>query len=409
MRRALAAAACLATAHAHVAAAPAPAPIVDQAKARAEAERQTASLIAAALPADGATDLLLIDHPSASGTPRVRAATAVSAPPASVRAVLLDPAHYHAIIPGIVNADATPAPDGSITLDWEIEIPLFNLDGRIVLRPRPDGAEMHMVEGDLSPGRLVFTIAPRPGGSTLYLDAQLDVKNTTFLLRRIIARSPVGEPAGLAAAAYTALRAVALRAQAPDAQKAWRPSAAMAPPSTWLPDAAPLTAGKLAPLRARGAVALVSRLPTQRLGGVAVTLPIARPAPAVAAQVRDPLTWRAFPGWRSIVTRPGARGLDAVVEDNLPLADFDATWSVDPGAAMRWTVNDRPRRPSHHRLRAADGARSGARPRVRGPRRGQGRAGEPATLIRTASKIRGEFRGLSPADPANPWGPCRAP
>jgi hypothetical protein len=56
--------------------------------------------------------------------------------------------------------------------------------------------------------------------------------------------------------------------------------------------------------------------------------------------VRDPLTWRAFPGWRSIVTRPGARGLEAVVEDNLPLADFDATWSVEPGAAMRWTVID---------------------------------------------------------------------
>jgi hypothetical protein len=340
MRRALAAAAVLAAAHARVVAAPAPAVAVDQAKARAEGERQIASLLAAALPADGVTDLLLIEHPSASGAPRVRAATAVSAPPASVRAVLLDPAHYHAIIPGIVNADATAGPDGSITLDWEIEIPLFNLDGRIVLRPRPDGAEMHMVEGDLSPGRLIFTVAPRPGGSTLYVDAQLDVKNTTFLLRRIIARSPVGEPAGLAAAAYTALRAVALRAQVPNTEKAWRPSAAMAPPPTWLPDAAPLAAARLAPLRARGALALVSRLPTQRLGGVAVILPIARPAPAVTAQVRDPLTWRAFPGWRSIVTRPGPHGLDAVVEDNLPLADFDATWSVAPGAPMRWTVTD---------------------------------------------------------------------
>jgi hypothetical protein len=333
MRRALAATALLATAYA-------PAEAADPEKARAEADRTIAALIASALPDDGATDLVLIDHPSPSGAPRVRAATAVAAPPAAVRAVLLDPSHYHAIIPGVVNADARAAADGSLTLDWEIEIPLFNLDGRIVLRPRADGAELYMVEGDLSPGRLIFTVAPRPGGSTLVVDAQLDVKNTTFLLRRIIARSPVGEPAGLAAAAYTALRAVALRAQHPSAQRAWRPSAAMGPPATWLPNAAPLAAAKLAPLRARGAVALVARLPTQRLGGVAVTVPIARPAPLVAARVRDPLTWRAFPGWRDVVTRPGARGPEAVVEDNLPLADFDATWSVEPGAAMRWTVTD---------------------------------------------------------------------
>jgi hypothetical protein len=336
MRRALAAAALLATAPVPASAAAG----ADPATTRAEADRQIAALIVAALPEDGVTDLVLIDHPSPSGAPRVRAATAVAAPPATVRAVLLDTAHYHAIIPGVVGADVKPSSDGSITLDWEIEIPLFNLDGRIVLRPRPDGVELRMVDGDLSPGRLIFTVAPRPGGSTLLVDAELDVKNTTFLLRRIIARSPVGEPAGLAAAAYTALRAVALRAQLPNAPRAWRPSAAMAPPPTWIPNPAPLAAAKLAPLRARGAVALVARLPTQRLAGVAVTVPIARPIPTVAARVRDPLTWRAFPGWRDITTRPGPRGLEAVVEDNLPLADFDATWGVEPGAAMRWTVID---------------------------------------------------------------------
>ena len=79
MRRALAAAVLLVTAHAPVAAA-------DPANARAEADRQIAALIAAALPDDGATDLVLIDHPSPRGAPRVRAATAVAAPPAAVRA-----------------------------------------------------------------------------------------------------------------------------------------------------------------------------------------------------------------------------------------------------------------------------------------------------------------------------------
>lgn len=307
---------------------------------RAEIDRQIAAALIAALPADGATDVALIDHPSQGGAPRVRAATVVSAPPATVRAVLLDAARYQMILPGVVRASATPAPDGSIGLDWEIEIPLFNLDGRIVLRPRADGVELQLVDGDLSPGRIVFTIAPRAGGSTLVVDAQLDVKNSTFLLRRIIARSAYGEPAGLAATAYVAMRAVALRAQFVAAPRAWRPGGPMSPPPVWLPDTALFTDAKLAPLRARGAVALVARLPTQRLGGVAVALPIAQPAPALAGQLRNPLSWRAFPGWSSVIPRPGAHGPDAVVEDSLPLADFDATWTAEPGGLLRWTVTD---------------------------------------------------------------------
>jgi hypothetical protein len=310
------------------------------AKTQLEIDQQVAAALVAALPTDGLTDVVLIDHPATSGAPRVRMATAVSAPPATVRAVLLDPAHYQAVIPSLVGADLSAGPEGSTAIDWEIEIPLFNLDGRIVLRPRPDGAELQLAEGDLSPGRIVFTVAPRPGGSTLMLDAQLDVRNSTFLLRRIIARSPVGEPAGLATAAYIAMRAVALRAQTSGAPKAWRPGTPMAPPPTWLPDPAPLTDPRLAPLRARGALALVARVPTQRLGGVTVAVPIAQPAAVVTAHLRNPLSWRAFPGWHSVIPRPGAHGSDATVADNLPLADFDATWTAEAAPPLRWVVTD---------------------------------------------------------------------
>ena len=47
------------------------------------------------------------------------------------------------------------------------------------------------------------------------LDAVLNVKRSSWLLRRILKRSPVGEPAALTAATYVALRAVALRAEHP--------------------------------------------------------------------------------------------------------------------------------------------------------------------------------------------------
>jgi hypothetical protein len=154
-----------------------------------------------------------------------------------------------------------------------------------------------------------------------------------------MARSPVGEPAALIASAYVALRAVALRAERVAEARAWRPRAAMEPPPAWLPDARPLAAAMLAPLRARGALGLVARTPTERLGGVAVALAIARPIGAVAGRLHDPESWHAFPGWHTVRVQPGPAGPGAEVEDNLPLADFDSTWIAEPGPLPRWTAS----------------------------------------------------------------------
>jgi hypothetical protein len=294
--------------------------------------------LAAALPADASTDVLLIDQPSVPHAPRARAATAVAAPPATVKAVLLDTAHYRAIIPGLVRNETTPAAAGATALAWELEIPLFNLSGHLLMRERPDGVEMDLTEGDLSPGHIVFTVLPRPGGSALAVDAQLDVAHSTWLLRYIMAKSPVGQPAALVASIYVALRAVALRAERVGQPRAWRPGAPMAPPPAWLPDARPLASPTLAPLRARGAVGLIARTPSQRLGGVAVAMTIPASIATVATRLHDPQSLRAFPGWREVRTRPGPHGPGAEVEDNLPLADFDATWTAEAGPLARWTA-----------------------------------------------------------------------
>src|SRR6201999_786813 len=110
--------------------------------------------------------------------------------------------------------------------DWELEVPIFNLSGRLAMRERPDGVTFELFDGDFAPGQIAFTMrANSRGGTTLTVDAVLDVKRSSWLLRRIIKRSPVGEPAVLAAAAYVALRAVALRAEHPDNRFAWRPRA----------------------------------------------------------------------------------------------------------------------------------------------------------------------------------------
>ena len=293
--------------------------------------------LSAALPADGATDLVVIAQPSAPDAPRAWGVTRVAASPAAIKDLLLDPAHYRALIPALIKSELDWSNRSAPIVDWELEVPLFNLSGRMALYNRPDGVTIELFEGDFAPGRLSFTVAPDArGGATLIVDAVLDVKRSSWLLRRIIKRSPVGEPADLTAATYVALRAVALRAEHPSASGAWRPRAPSTAPASWLPEPRPLAGDLLAPLRTRGVVALVARAPAEHLAGVAAAITLNASAPAVAATLHAPTSWRAFPGWETIQVRPGPNGPGADVKDNLPLVDCDASWTALPGTAPRW-------------------------------------------------------------------------
>jgi hypothetical protein len=309
------------------------------AQAASDDDAQVNAALIAALPADGATDLLVIAQPSAPDAPRAWGATRVAASPAAIKDVVLDPAHYRALIPALIKSELERSTGGAPIVDWELEIPLFNLSGRMALHNRPDGVTIELFEGDFAPGRLSFTVASDArGGATLVVDAVLDVKRSSWLLRRIIKRSPVGEPAALTAATYVALRAVALRAEHPRASDAWRPSAPAVAPASWKPDPRPLASDLLAPLRARGVVALVARVAAEHLGGVAAAVTLNAPAPAVSATLHAPTSWRAFPGWETIKVSPGPNGPGAEVKDNLPLVDFDASWTAQAGSAARWVA-----------------------------------------------------------------------
>ncbi|HXU03778.1 MAG TPA: hypothetical protein VN903_22585 [Polyangia bacterium] len=299
------------------------------------------ALLTGALPTDGATDVVLIDWPAVPGSPHVRAATVVRAAPAAIKSVLLDAANYKKIVPALIRADVARTKAGLPSVEWEVEVPLFNLTGTLVIHERPDGADIDLVEGDFSPGKLSFTATPRPaGGSTLLVDAQLNIKNAGWLIRKLVNLSPAGEPAALVAASYVTVRAVGLRAENAGSGGARRPGATPAPPPVWSPSARALADEKLAALRAHGAVALVGRTWSQRLAGVAVATTVGVPTPNALGRLRDPESWHAFPGWRTVERRQGPNGIGAKVEDNLPFVDLEATWAAEPGDPLRWTATD---------------------------------------------------------------------
>jgi hypothetical protein len=302
--------------------------------------------LGAALDAAQGADVVLFELPAAAGAPRVRAATLARASPAAIAGVLLDPAHYRAFIPALVRSEAVPsATPGERIVSWELEVPLFNLKGRLALRPRPDGVEMRLIDGDLAPGRVIFTAAARPDGHALVtIDAQVDVRRSNFFVRRTIARSPVGEPAALGAAAWVALRATALRAEHAGQPEAWRPTAPPGSPArdAGTPDPRLLAEPSFAPLRARGVAALVGRAPSERLAGVAVAVTLPGSPATSATWLRDPRSWHAFPGWRTVRLLPAPLGAppSAEVQDGIPFVDFDATWTGQPSRpqSLRWTA-----------------------------------------------------------------------
>ena len=288
--------------------------------------------------ADGA-DVVAFDLPATPGAPHVRAATTTRAPVAAILGVLEDPARYAALIPALVRSEEIGRHGDVRVVAWELEIPLFNLSGTLEVRPRPGGVELALVDGDLAPGRVVFEAAPRADGrTTLALDARLDVTRSSFFLRRVMARSAYGEPAALAAAAWVALRATALRAEHARDAMAFRPTAPPAPSTPGAPDGRALFQAPLARLARGGAVALVHTAPSGRLASASVAVLSREPETALAARLGDPRGWSAFPGWRHVQPMPPTATAPptVVVEDGIPFVDFDATWRDAPGTRARW-------------------------------------------------------------------------
>jgi hypothetical protein len=286
-------------------------------------------------------DVVAFELPAAPGAPHVRAATRACAPAATVLGVLQDPDHYAALLPSLVRSETKGQHGPARVVAWELEVPLFNLSGTMEIRPRPGGVELALVEGDLAPGHVGFETATRADGcTTVTVDARLDVRRSSFFLRHVMARSEYGQPAALAAAAWTALRATALRAEHARDATAFRPTAPPLWPAPGVPDGNVLLRPPLVALAARGAAAVVRSADSGRLMGVSVGVPSREAAGPLAARLANPRSWRDFPGWKVIRPMPPAGGGPPtfVVEDSIPFVDLDATWQPRQGMPATWVA-----------------------------------------------------------------------
>lgn len=315
--------------------------------AEARLPLSTPDELTAALDAVGDADLVVLADPGRRPA-RLRLATRVAARVEHVRAMLVDLAAYRSALPALRRLEFDAAdkqravagrpPEGMVR--WELEVPLWNLEGKLWLQPTPTGADLIVMEGDFAPGLVRLSATPEPAGTTLLsMDASANLRDVNWITRRMVARNALAEPGLAAAAFYVMLRALRLQAErvgdAPDPRR--RPGPEPSPPELSELDGRRLAALASASLRAPALLAAVRSRDNGRLAVVQVLAITKLGASAAAGLVAQPQTWQALAGWRKVspAKEPGdcSSATCWKVETSLPFLDLDATWKI---AAPQW-------------------------------------------------------------------------
>lgn len=133
--------------------------------------------------------------------------------PAAKR-ILQDPERFAAaLVPGSY-ARVTERSGGRQRFDWGIDLPLVGVRGVMTLVNPRDAGELVAEEGALKGGRWSFRVSGVQGGSVLVGRGVFDLRETTWLLRRVVDASPgmrVGLTGTMELLAARAIRSAAKR------------------------------------------------------------------------------------------------------------------------------------------------------------------------------------------------------
>jgi hypothetical protein len=299
------------------------------------------SELTAALDVLGDADLVVLADPNRRPT-RVLLATRVAAPFGHVRAMLSDLAAYRSALPSLrrfefeeANKRAGSGEPSEGMVAWELEVPLWNLEGKLWLRPTATGAELTVMEGDFSPGLVRLSATPEPGGTTLLsIDASTNLRDVNWIVKRMVKRNALAEPGLAAAAFYVLLRALRLQAErmgdAPDPRR--HPTAAPSPPALFELDDGRLGRLASAKFQAPALLAAVRSRANGRLALVQVLAMSRLASGAASSLLAQPQTWQALPGLRQVSAANAVGNCDSAicwnVDSSVPFLDLDATWKV---------------------------------------------------------------------------------
>jgi hypothetical protein len=298
--------------------------------------------IASTLDRLGNADLVLMNDPAGAQPVRVLLATKVSAPVEKLRQVLKDVASYRKAMPSFRRTDVLSTVCAGATdleVAWELEVPMWNLTGKLWLHPRPQGVDLELRDGDLAPGLFHLKALPAQtsasGGSILAIDGYANLRESHWALRKLVHRSPVVEPLMTVAAVYVMLRALVDLAEHGVYSRPTAGISAANLSDLWGADAG----------RAAGALAIqpkvfavVRRRPDGRLARVEVVLPLATAPEDASGKSLHHEAFRGLPGWKKVTVTSGRsdeckdpKAVCWAVESNLPFFSVGGTWKLFQG------------------------------------------------------------------------------
>jgi hypothetical protein len=287
----------------------------------------------------GDADLVLMRDPRAARPVRVLLATRVAARAERVRQVLAVPASYRTAMPSFRRVEEVRRVEqgrGRVDREvaWELEVPLWNLAGKLWLRPRTDGVDVELAEGDFAPGLFHVTVHAdrKPEHSVLTVEGHANVRDANLATRQLVQRSLLAEPAMTVAAAYVLLKSLARLAESGGFG---RPSAAMVAPEPSSLDGVNLGGTALAWPQAAAVLAAVRSRPDGRLARVEVALPISAKAAKLAGTGLPPDIVAALPSWKKVTVAEEAPEVCTdpaapcwATHPDLPLFSLDGTWKL---------------------------------------------------------------------------------
>jgi hypothetical protein len=311
--------------------------------------------LSAALDRLGGADLVLMNDPRGPRPVRVLVATKVAAPADKLRQVLADSASYRKAMPAfrrtdIVSRRLGPSDGTDLEMSWELEVPAWNLSGKLWLRPEPQGVALELTEGDLAPGLFHLKAIPaRPSPprtlkkgekaesaecSMLVIEGHANVRDANWAMRKLVARSPLVEPVMTVSAAYVMLKSLQGLAER---GVHTRPSGIMSAPEISSLQVGETGRAANALASAPAVFAAVRRRADGRLGRIEVALSVAGAPEDASGKSLHPESFLAIPGWKKVTPMCGypdeckdSAATCWAVETNLPFFAVGGTWKITP-------------------------------------------------------------------------------
>ncbi len=159
--------------------------------------------------------LALIETNADGALTQVALLTVVNAPKDKMIAIVRDPAKYPEFIHNFAEQTVTPQNGNQLKMEWELEVPLTNLDGVSIMTLEDNGAVDVIAEsGDIKRGRWRWEFNSISDDVTIPIHyAYTDIREASWVTKKILDKEPLFEHGIVIASGTVALTAMKARAE----------------------------------------------------------------------------------------------------------------------------------------------------------------------------------------------------